>query len=80
MKTIGAFKAKTHLSELLRAAERGESFLIVRRNKAVARLMSLKAAPDPESIQQMVERIRSLRHSIHASRLEINQWIREGQR
>ncbi len=40
---IGAFEAKTRLSELLRETERGRSFLIRRRGKAVARLVP--AAP-----------------------------------
>jgi prevent-host-death family protein len=36
---IGAFEAKTRLSELLRACERGHSFTIRRRGKIVARLV-----------------------------------------
>ena len=36
---IGAFEAKTRLSELLRQTERGRSFVILRRGKAVARLV-----------------------------------------
>ena len=36
---IGAFEAKTRLSELLRETERGASFVIRRKGKAVARLI-----------------------------------------
>ena len=36
---IGAFEAKTHLSELLRQVEGGAAYLIKRRGKPVARLM-----------------------------------------
>lgn len=39
MREIGAFEAKTHLSELLAAAEAGESIIITRRGTAVARLV-----------------------------------------
>ncbi|MAN56985.1 MAG: type II toxin-antitoxin system prevent-host-death family antitoxin [Paracoccus sp. (in: a-proteobacteria)] len=39
MREIGAFEAKTHLSELLAAAEAGESVLITRRGAPVARLV-----------------------------------------
>lgn len=35
---ISAFAAKTHLSELLGEVERGRSFVICRRGKAVSRL------------------------------------------
>ncbi len=38
MKTIGAFEAKTHLSDLLEKVGRGESFLITKRGKPVASL------------------------------------------
>lgn len=39
MREIGAFEAKTHLSELLAAAEAGETVLITRRGAPVARLV-----------------------------------------
>lgn len=39
METIGAFEAKTHLSELLQRAERGEEITITRHGKPVARLV-----------------------------------------
>ena len=36
---VSAFHAKTHLSSLLRETERGQSYTIRRRGKAVARLV-----------------------------------------
>lgn len=39
MREVGAFAAKTHLSELLAAAEAGETVLITRRGAPVARLV-----------------------------------------
>lgn len=39
MREVGAFEAKTHLSELLAATEAGESVLITRRGAPVARLI-----------------------------------------
>lgn len=39
MREVGAFEAKTHLSELLAAVEAGETVTITRRGKAVARLV-----------------------------------------
>lgn len=41
MREIGAFEAKTHLSELLAAVEAGERIIITRRGKAVAELRPL---------------------------------------
>lgn len=44
MREIGAFEAKTHLSELLSAVAAGESITITRRGRPVARLVPV--APD----------------------------------
>ncbi len=41
--TIGAFEAKTRLSELLNQVARGREIIITRRGKPVARLSPLKA-------------------------------------
>jgi len=38
MKTVGAFSAKTHLSDLLDQVARGETFLITKRGKPMASL------------------------------------------
>lgn len=38
MKTIGAFEAKTHFSELLERVCHGEVFTVTRRGKPIARL------------------------------------------
>jgi len=43
MKEVAVYEAKTRLSELLAAVERGEQFVITRRGAAVARLVA--AAP-----------------------------------
>lgn len=43
MREIGAFEAKTHLSELLADVEAGETVTITRRGKAVARLVPVAA-------------------------------------
>ena len=43
MESIGLFEAKTHLSELIARAERGEEVIITRHNKPVAKLVSVHA-------------------------------------
>ncbi len=42
MESIGLFEAKTHLSELVARAERGEEVIITRHNKPVARLVPIR--------------------------------------
>lgn len=41
MREVGAFEAKTHLSDLLAAVESGEVITITRRGKAVAQLVPM---------------------------------------
>ncbi len=44
MHSVGLFEAKTHLSELVARAERGEEVVITRHNRPVARLVPVVAA------------------------------------
>ena len=39
MKDVGAFEAKTHFSQLLREVEEGETVIIYKRGKKVAKLV-----------------------------------------
>ena len=41
MESIGLFEAKTHLSELIARAERGEEVIITRHNKPVAKIVPI---------------------------------------
>jgi len=43
VESIGLFEAKTHLSELIARAERGEEVIITRHNKPVAKLVPMPA-------------------------------------
>jgi prevent-host-death family protein len=49
METIGLFEAKTHLSELVARAERGEEVVITRHNKPVAKLVPISSGFDQGS-------------------------------
>ena len=63
MDSIGLFEAKTHLSELISRAERGEEVIITRHNKPVAKLVPVNpSAPlDLERRRQAVEALKALR-------------------
>ncbi len=41
METVGLFEAKTHLSELIARAERGEEVIITRHQRPVAKLVPI---------------------------------------
>jgi prevent-host-death family protein len=57
METVGLFEAKTHLSELIARAERGEEVIITRHNKPVAKLVPVVPVGEvsPELYQQRLK-------------------------
>jgi prevent-host-death family protein len=56
MESIGLFEAKTHLSELVARAERGEEVIITRHNKPVAKLVPVHAElPDAAARRAAVD-------------------------
>jgi len=57
---IGAFEAKTHLSELLDRVEQGEELVITRRGRPVARLVPAVDAARTRAAEA-VTRLRALR-------------------
>jgi prevent-host-death family protein len=62
MPEIGAFEAKTHLSELLDRVERGEELVITRRGRPVARLIPASDARQRDA-GETVKRLRALRRN-----------------
>lgn len=58
MDEIGAFEAKTHLSNLLDRVEYGERFTITRHGKPVA-LLTPVGARDPEKARLTIERLKA---------------------
>lgn len=68
MREVGAFEAKTHLSELLAAAEAGELVLITRRGKPVARIVPAGPASDRKS---GLRRIGDLRARLAARNIKL---------
>lgn len=63
MRSVGAFEAKTHLSSLLEAAERGERITITKRGRPVAMLVPADSA-DRQPRAAAARRIRALRKQI----------------
>lgn len=69
MESIGLFEAKTHLSELIARAERGEEVIITRHNKPVAKLVPVTEQPsfDREKRRQAIEAMTALRAELSQS-------------
>ncbi len=59
MESVGLFEAKTHLSELIARAERGEEVIITRHNKPVAKLVPISEV-SPELYQRRMAALDAL--------------------
>ena len=80
MKQIGAFEAKTHLSELLDLAATGERFTITKRGKPVAMLVPVEQKPEITPAEAAAG-LRALRSQITlGDDLTVKDLIEEGRR
>lgn len=80
MSEVTAYEAKTHLPRLLRAVERGETFVITRRGQPVAELTPVGAI-DEATVTDTIERIKAMRRRLPKVPLEeLLAWRHEGHR
>lgn len=78
MREIQASEAKTHLPQLLDDVERGETIVITRHGRAIARLVPETARRQAE-IREAIDAIRGLRSALPKfSAGEIRELIDEG--
>ena len=79
-KTVGAYEAKTHLSELLERAEAGEETTITKHGSPVARLVPVKKEASQEERVAAIERIQKLASGLSLRGLKVKDLISEGRR
>ena len=77
---IGAFEAKTKLSELLRKVEQGERFTITVRGRAVANLAPVTPDRLREKVAAAVEALRNFPKIEGIPGDTVLEWIREGRK
>lgn len=77
MKEIGAYEAKTRLSELLELVRQGESFTVTHRGTPVARLVPVE---NKRPLRDVISDLRRFRRGRKVSPGELRQWIEEGRR
>jgi prevent-host-death family protein len=84
MSTVGAFEAKTKLSELLDLVERGEEITITRRGTPVARLVpvagDVEAAARQRALADEIKASRERSGLKHTTVDEILEWRDAGRR
>lgn len=76
---IGAFDAKTRLSELLRKVDQGERFTITVRGRAVADVVPSQVR-QRERAAEAVRRLRAMPRIEGISGETIRDWIQEGRK
>jgi prevent-host-death family protein len=83
MEIVGSFEAKTHLPELLRRVEQGESFVITKHGNPVARLVpaaTIKTKPDARQVVEAMLAFRDREGPTLGEGLAIRDLIEEGRR
>lgn len=78
--TVGAFEAKTHLSELLDKVEAGEEITITKHGTPVARLVPVRKKASPEERAAAIGRIRELSTGLCLGGLKVKDLISAGRR
>lgn len=63
MRKVQASEAKTHLLRLLDEVEKGETIVITRHGKAIARLAPEEAV-DTDKVREAIEGLRALREKV----------------
>lgn len=79
MKKIGAFEAKNRLSELLDAAENGETVMITKHGRPVARLSPVDDV-DRAKVREAIEWLKDFRSKHPLRGLKIKDLINEGRK
>jgi prevent-host-death family protein len=77
---IGAFDAKTKLSEFLRKVEQGERFTITVRGRAVAHLVPVVPERSRAKVAAAVEAMRKFPKIEGIPGDTVLEWIREGRK
>lgn len=65
MRSVGAFDAKTHFSQLLLKVEKGEKFIITKHGNEVAMLIPIESPKSKQNMaQDAIQNIRRLRKGV----------------
>ncbi len=77
---VGAYQAKTHLSELLEKVEAGEEITITKHGTPIAKLVPIRKDFSAEDRVAAIERMEKLAGSLSPRGLKIKDLIAEGRR
>jgi prevent-host-death family protein len=80
MNSVGAFEAKTRLSELLDRVGQGEKIMITRHGVPAAMLVPVEETGSGLTHHEVVEGMRALRKRIKPDSMSVHEMVNEGRR
>ena len=80
MESVGAFEAKTHLSDLLDRVSKGERITITRHGVPAAVLVPVGETGKKLTHKEIVDGMRALRKRIKPDRMSVREMVQEGRR
>ena len=80
MASIGAFEAKTHLSDLLDRVARGEKITITRHGVPAALLVPITETTPKLTHQEIIEGMRAVRKRVKTSKMSVREMVNEDRR
>ena len=78
MRQVGVYEAKTHLPRLLNDVEHGETVIITRHGRPIARLVPVEGRQ--RTVSEVIESIREFRKGHTLGDITIKELIEEGRR
>jgi prevent-host-death family protein len=79
MSKVGAFEAKTHLSELLERVQKGERFVITKHGRPVAELVPFRKR-DPGKIRAAIDNLKRFQQGHSLGGLSVREMIEAGRK
>ena len=79
MSEVGAFEAKTNLSQLLKRVEAGERFVITKHSRPVAELIPFRPR-DAEKIRAAIDSLKAFQETHTLAGLSVRQMIKDGRK
>jgi prevent-host-death family protein len=80
MASVGAFEAKTHLSDLLDRVARGEKITITRHGVPAALLIPVEEKQVIPTHREIVEGMRALRKRVKPGKMTVREMVKEERR
>lgn len=80
MQQVGAFEAKTHLSQLLDRVAQGETIAITRHGEPAALLVPVRPVARRVSHAEILAGLRQLRRRVKSANMTVREMVEAGRR